>query len=108
MAVKTQFRAGQARRGRPRRGVAADRKFAADRVAVEADAQNSKQDGKIVADAVDVLLHVDQLLERCDSVVAQEVVVGGRVDTRARTTNIVGSRRGIVVSSVTLEDCRLA
>lgn len=103
MAIKTKFRAGQARRSRPRRSVTADREFSADRVAVETDAQDSEQDGKVIADAVDVLLHVDQLLERRDTIVAHEVVVGGRVDTRARTTNVVRSWRGVVMSSVALK-----
>lgn len=46
-------------------------------------------------------MHVNQLGEVGDTVVAEEMVVGGRVDTRARATDVVLARSLVVVSSVT-------
>jgi hypothetical protein len=85
-----------------RRSITANTQFGCDNVAIGLDAKDSQQHGEVVADVVDVLLGVNEFVEICDSVVRQEVVVRCGVQTGARTANIVGSGRGVVVGGVAI------
>lgn len=65
-------------------------------------AEHGQQDREVVADVIDVLLRVDQLVEGGDAVAGEEAVVGRGVQTRAWTADIgLRVRRAELVGGVT-------
>lgn len=103
MAVEPRLAAGQGRvHGCARRGVAADGELFSDDVPVgEGQAKGGEEDGEVVADIVEVLLGVYQLVEGGDAVVGKEVVVRGCVQTGAWPADVVGPGGDVVVGCVT-------
>lgn len=75
MAIKTGLSA-QGEGGSARGSVAANGELASDNITVKTNTKGGEEDSKIPADTVDVLLHVDELGEGGDTIVAQEVVAG--------------------------------
>jgi len=83
-------------------GITTKTELLSDWVTVESDTQGCKKDSQIVTDTIDILLSIDKLIEGCDTVVRQEVVVGCRVQSRAWTTDIVLSWRNVVMGFISL------
>lgn len=91
---------GRVERG-ARRGVAADGELFGDDVAVgEGQAEQGQEVGEVVADVVDVLLGVNELIVGGDAVAGEEAVVGGGVETGARSADVVGAWRDEAVGVI--------
>lgn len=92
VAVKTGLRSSQSWAERCATGsITSDRELLGDEVSVgEGQTQKGEENGQVVSDVVDVLLSVDQLVEGHDTIVGKELVVGGGVQARAWSTDVLG------------------
>jgi hypothetical protein len=102
VTIQTRLTTERGQQRSARCSIAANTQFGCDNVTVGLNSENGQQHGEVVADIVDILLGVDEFVEVRDSVVRQEVVVRCGVQTGARTANIVGSGRGVVVGGVAI------
>jgi hypothetical protein len=102
VTIETRLTAEQRQQRSARRSITANAQLGCDNVAIGLDAEDGQEHGEIVAYVVDVLLGIDEFVEVCDSVVRQKVVVGCGIQTRAGTTNVVGSWGSVVMCGVTV------
>lgn len=69
-------------------GITSNGKLHSRWITVQADAEHSEQDRKVIADAIDILLHVNEFVERRDAITGQEVVVRGCIDSGASCSTL--------------------
>jgi len=81
-----------------------DAELEGDQVTVESDTKGCQDDSEVVADVVDVLLGLDELVESDNTISAKETMVGSSVETRAGSTE--GTGRWVLVLVVGVAHCR--
>ena len=91
MAVQAWLTASQRRIDGGTSGrITSDRQLLGDRITIgRREPEHSEHQCKVIADVVDVLLSVYELVERGDAIVSEEFVVCRRVQAWARTADIV-------------------
>lgn len=83
------------------RGIASDGKLLGEKITVGLETEEGQEEREIVADVVDVLLGVYQLVESDDTITGEETVVGSDVETGARSADIPCSRGNESMDGVT-------
>lgn len=100
--AETTLSAQQGQSSSARCGVTTNAQLGADEITVGLDTEDSQESRKIPTHVVEVLLGINQLVEVGDTIMRQKVVVGGGVQSGARSSDVVRTRCGVVVSSITI------